>query len=287
MKKINNILKWAFSECGLRKIEAVTTIITAVAGIAITVAGIIITMKVANIQNELSLKNSTFILRDNVDVELASKECTISFFIEQGGIQKIYTAEQGINSIVFEEENNKIIEDKKNNKCIRITKKLTEAETEQEMTMDENVKKIYSQLDIKDIRTFAILILDTTNKWNIYYCIVQPEINPKNLSYSLALYQKNELIGENEKQLDIKKGKSVIIPGEIVNVETIEKMISDEGFKTNDKYYFFTEDMKIKGKHGEEVLSNPCIDIAYSVPTANEIYDDFKEIHDTIQQFDI
>lgn len=223
MKKINNILKWAFSECGLRKIEAVTTIITAV-------AGIIITMKVANIQNELSLKNSTFILQDNVDVELASKECTISFFIEQGGIQKIYTAEQGINSIVFEEENNKIIEDKKNNKCIRITKKLTEAETEQEMTMDENVKKIYSQLDIKDIRTFAILILDTTNKWNIYYCIVQPEINPKNLSYSLALYQKNELIGENEKQLDIKKGKSVIIPGEIVNVETIEKMISDEGF---------------------------------------------------------
>ena len=87
MKKINNILKWAFSECGLRKIEAVTTIITAV-------AGIIITMKVANIQNELSLKNSTFILQDNVDVELASKECTISFFIEQGGIQKIYTAER-------------------------------------------------------------------------------------------------------------------------------------------------------------------------------------------------
>ena len=74
MKKINNILKWAFSECGLRKIEAVTTIITAVAGIAITAAGIIITMKVANIQNELSLKNSTFILQDNVDVELASEE---------------------------------------------------------------------------------------------------------------------------------------------------------------------------------------------------------------------
>jgi len=232
---------------------------------------------ISSCQNsERDIFNKSLILNKQIELEYINDD-TYKMSIEkkQGGIKKAYIADIDIEDdaieIIYKESTDNIVGNQ------------LEIKMQTGVTGDVSglfVELIDENLGIKDIKQFALVVLDTTDQWNIYYCIIQPEINP-DLVYQTILEANGKVIGIEQKEMKKQDMIGVLIDGTLINVPSIKNEMSV--FDNVGKYYFYDVPLEIKGENGEIIKSNPYATIEYSMPEAETVYKNMQNIYEDIK----
>lgn len=229
------------------------------------------------IKKQISLEknNKSFVLEDEIKLDhITGNSYSVEFNIEQGGIKKAYVADisadkNGNNSIIY-----KTLDTNLDNVKININDNRILEIDFAGLDFDKSIIP-----EIKDIKQFAIVVLDTTNEWTVSYFIIRPEINLADKKYNFTVKSENEIV-EMEKDLTVDSMQQVLLDGDLINISTINERIKI--FEEEHRYYFFNEPIEIELENGELFKSNPYIDMVYKIPSSQEIYDNIKAIYDDI-----
>lgn len=282
LKTISNDFKHSVERQSKDKKGNITIIISIIAIIAAFVSPLLI--------NAIEGRNKPLLLSDKISLykEGESESYNIEFYIKQGGLKKVYVAiptsdgEIVYNNIIenFDNKSIKIIEDSVSKKV-----DVSEIVVSTKSIFKENMRdSINGNIFIKTIDNFALVLLDSTGQWWIYYFITSPEIEPQNVQYSLQVFNQNgEIIAEMMEDVQVQAMQTVVIDGTLTSVASIRQQIE----ALNGEYEFFKTPRSFKGKNGEEFTSNPVVQNIYEPPKPEEIFSNIQKIHDDIKEFSL
>lgn len=268
------------------------TFVISIISIVISIIAVLAAISVPYISYRLDLKNKPLVLGEKIDLYFEDEnnedgKYNITFNIEQGGLKKAYIANWEDDGCVVYEN---IIEDLDGG-ALRLSRKSEQREIDMNNfnTTIENGNTseaflIDGYISMRCIGEFALVLLDTSGQWWIYYFISSPEFIPENVEYKLQLLGENgEIIISDASRIERQEMSYVIIDGTLTSVSSIEKTIA----KLDTNYYLFERRKTFEGENGIKVTSYPIIKDAYKPPTSANVYDKIIEIHRDINDLSL
>ena len=252
----------------------INSIVTSILAVIISFTSILITIWIH--KNEAF--NESLVLSSEISIQIDNNyedSYIIEFDIKQGGIKKAYIAMTSSDgSIAYES-----ILQSSSGSAIKLVRNSGKSKED----IQTNTGKIIGDgiVEINSIKNFALIILDTTEQWWIYYFISTPEFVPKNSSYMLTVYGENgDVIASLNRELEIQKMSRIIIDCSLISVSSIEEAMKD--LKVD--YYFFNMPQDFEGVNGEIFTSNPRMENLYELPSATDIYSNIIKIREDIKK---
>lgn len=253
--------------------------------VCISFLTMVITFGTPYISYKIESINKPLVLGEKIDVYFdneSSKNYNITFSIEQGGLKKAYIANwEDDGSVVYEN----IIENL-DGESLRFSRKSKQIEVNKDNNnvtiKNGNTNKIYlmeGYICIRKIEDFALVLLDTTGQWWIYYFISSPEIIPENIEYNLQLVDESGSVVTNvTSEIQRQEVNYVIIDGTLTSNASIEKAL----IILDTDYYLFGTEKTFEGENGAIITSNPVIKNIYNPPSSISVYDKITQIHKDI-----
>lgn len=223
-------------------------------------------------QLQLERNNQSFVLNEITLEYVKGDRYKVLFDKQQGGIKKAYIADIREEGIVY----NLLSQSLEDCEI-----ELFPVDTEKIKQYQDNSNIDVSGLKFEDIRQFALVVLDTTDQWNVHYFVVRPEIDGSKYEYKFEVAKDDgQTIAGYKEELKKDEMQCASFDTQLINELTISEKIAILSEKY--EYYFFSEAIKLKGKNGEIITSNPYMEIHYTVPTVQEIHDNIVEIYTDI-----
>lgn len=260
-----------------------------VISLIISILALIVSILVPFWIYKMQLFNETLVLSSEIGLEIDDQykdKYAIEFDVKQGGIKKAYIATVlPDDSIIYDS-----ILQYSNGNTIRLVRDSRKSEekiqksTESMQFYNENEILGDGILEINTIEDFALVLLDTTEQWWIYYFVSTPEFIPVNCEYSAKIFGENgDEIATFKKKLEIQEMDRIFIDGSLTSVTSIEEAMKN--LKVD--YYLFEKPQSIKGKNGEIFMSNPRIENLYKLPKEDDIYNSIIKIRDDIKKLSL
>ncbi len=268
------------------------TFVISIISIVISILAVFAAISVPYISYRLDLKNKPLVLGEKInlyfdDENSENGKYNITFNMKQGSLKKAYIANWEDDGCVVYEN---IIEDLDGG-VLSLSRKSDQTNidmnSENVNIVNVNTKEMYlinGYINKRYIEDFALVLLDTTGQWWIYYFISSPEFVPENVEYNLKLQDEDgkEIINV-ESEIEKQEMSYVIIDGTLTSVSSIEKALA----KLDTDYHLFEKPKTFKGKNDIEITSNPIMIDVYNPPTSANIYDKIIEIHKDIVELSL
>lgn len=212
--------------CPNRKKNKKHSFVTFVVPIISLIMSFILIFEVPIVANQtlMEKKNMSLVLNNTIEVDYDStkEKYKINVNILQGSIKKAYVADitdsgDGSFDIVYYQLNNELkdIELPLDNKKVKYVV--------EEDTVFENQDFIQDFI-IEDIRQFAFVILDTTDQWSVWYCIVRPAITPNSSMYNFQVDYETGTASDVQ-PINIEEEQVVVLDGGLINLDTIQNSL--------------------------------------------------------------
>ncbi len=249
----------------------------------------VITLICTGVWHRQDMANQILIFSEETsfDIDYGSESFNFTLGIEQGGIKKAFWANISDSGIDY--QNKKTLGTKNS---VTLTGNLLPMYYNQDkgrLSKDEKVlfDSGNAGLKIQPFPEQALIIMDTTERWWIYYFIFSPEITPYNLEYDLSgISEDGTEVGSYVRELEKQNSKIVMIDGRITSVETIKNELERNGI--DGSYYFFEESLEETGIDAGAITdSNPYIDNVYEIPDAEKIFKNIEKIHNDINSLQL
>ena len=195
-----------------------------------TVLAILFAIKIGYVANDINDKNQPIdIDKDKISL-MDEGDCynvkLDDLAISQGGIKKAFLAYEDTKGIVYKDISPSSNNDMKIDKSLVDIKELdiyTESHPEAiEYLLDEHDAKVY------DVVNFSLVILDYTNKWQLYYVIIMPEIVYPGVIHTVSATDPyDDPVSETIKVDYVSKQEEVIIDTSLINNQTLDILLDN------------------------------------------------------------
>jgi len=233
---------------------------------------------------ELTRANQTLVLAEAPLLERAGEwEYKLNLNILQGGIARAYIVEEFVGNDAIYTPRPDLIQD---GGTVTMNIAFSEAEIRQLPPIRGMVT------EIGEIKQFSVVLLDTVNQWHVFYLVVRPSVSIRPISENAYLEQTLEIgytkngaretfeFSEHEAQSRISEKKAVIFNGSVINQATIKDIM--EAFPAEAQVTVVeTVD---RDDSGMSVRHNISVDIQYTIPNPEEVYNRIQRIFNDIQR---